>query len=47
MNFYGSPVGKIKQEIVTKHYSKDGLKTINIQAFIEALKLSWIRRIKE
>ena len=34
---------KIKQSTVTKQYGEGGLKMINIMAFIEALKSTWIR----
>ena len=36
---------KIKQATVIKQYGEEGLKMINIMAFIEALKSTWIRRL--
>lgn len=36
---------KIKRNIVIKQYLKGGLKMVNLHAFIDALKLTWIRRI--
>ena len=36
---------KIKQSIIVKEYGEGGLKMINLMAFIEALKSTWIRRL--
>ena len=36
---------KIKTTIVTKQYCEGGLKTLNLNAFMGALKLKWIRRL--
>ena len=35
---------KIKRAITTQGYEKGGLRMIDIQQFINALKISWIRR---
>ena len=35
---------KIKRAITTQGYEKEGLRMIDIQQFINALKISWIRR---
>ena len=36
---------KIKTTIVTKQYCEGGLKMLNLNAFMGALKLTWIRRL--
>ena len=36
---------KLKQTTVIKQYGEGGLKMINIRAFMEALKLTWVRRL--
>ena len=36
---------KIKRNVVIKQYWEGGLKMVNLAAFIEALKLTWIRRL--
>lgn len=36
---------KIKKTVITKQYCEGGLKMVNVNAFIEALKLTWIRRL--
>ena len=36
---------KIKRNVVIKQYLEGGLKMVNLNAFIDALKLTWIRRI--
>ena len=36
---------KIKQTTIIKQYEDVGLKMVNIKAFMEALKLTWIRRL--
>ena len=41
---YNGP-SKIKQSVLVKEYSRGGLKMININAFIAALKVTWIRRL--
>jgi hypothetical protein len=38
------PIGKIKKEVLVKDYTNGGLKIINLTAFINALKSTWIRR---
>ena len=40
----GSPA-KIKQSIVVKQYCQGGLQMINLKAFINSLKLTWLRRV--
>lgn len=36
---------KIKQSVVVKQYFQGGLKMINLTAFAQALKITWLRRI--
>ena len=36
---------KIKKNVVIKQYSEGGLKMVNLKAFIDAHKLTWIRRL--
>ena len=36
---------KIKTSFITKQYSEGGLQMINLNAFIDALKSTWIRRL--
>ena len=36
---------KIKQPVVVKQYFEGGLKMINLMAFAQALKITWLRRI--
>ena len=36
---------KIKQTVIVKQYIEGGLKMINIKAFINSLKATWIRRL--
>ena len=36
---------KIKQSVVIKQYFEGGLKMVNIMAFAQALKITWIRRM--
>ena len=36
---------KIKQSIVVKQYCQGGLQMINLKAFIDSLKLTWLRRV--
>ena len=36
---------KIKQSVIVKEYAEGGVKMINLMAFIEALKSTWIRRL--
>ena len=38
------PIGKIKKEMLVKDYTNGGLTIINLTAFINALKSTWIRR---
>ena len=36
---------KLKQTTVIKQYEDGGLRMVNIMAFMEAVKLTWIRRL--
>ena len=36
---------KIKQTVIVKNYIEGGLKMINLIAFLDSLKLSWLRRL--
>ena len=38
------PIGKIKKEVLFKDYTNGGLKMLNLTAFINSLKSTWIRR---
>ena len=42
---WNSKVDKVKRDVVTKDYMEGGLKMVNTRAFIESLKLGWIRRL--
>ena len=42
---WSSKVDKVKREVLYKDYNHGGLKMINIRAFIESLKLGWIKRL--
>ena len=42
---WNSKTSKLKQSTVIKQYCDGGLKMINIRAFIDALKSTWIRRL--
>ena len=44
-NFLWSINVKIKRNVFIKRYWEGGLKMVNFAAFIEALKLTWIRRL--
>ena len=44
-NFLWGNKAKIRKNVVIKQYIEGGLKMVNLQAFIEALKLTWIRRL--
>jgi len=41
---WNGPIDRIKRDIITKQYEEGGLKMFKIQYFINALKVSWIRR---
>ena len=45
-NFLWSINVKIKRNVVIKRYWEGGLKKVNFVAFNEALKLTWIRRLR-
>ena len=36
---------KIKQKVVVKQYCEGGLKMINLKAFVNSMKLTWLRRV--
>ena len=36
---------KIKKEVIIKQYCEGGLQMINIKAFVQGLKISWIKRL--
>ena len=38
------PIGKIKKEVLVKDYTNGGLNMINLTAFINSLKSTWIHR---
>ena len=42
---WNSKTSKLKQSTVIKQYCDGGLKMINLRAFIDALKSTWIRRL--
>ena len=42
---WSSNVDKIKRDVVTNNYIEGGLKMTNVKAYIESLKLTWVRRI--
>ena len=44
-NFLWGSKAKIKKSVVIKQYDEGRLRMVNLQAFIEALKLTWIRRL--
>ena len=44
-DFLWNKKAKIKKTIVVKQYAEGGLKMINLNAFINALKSTWIRRL--
>ena len=35
---------KIKKEVIIKQYNEGGLKMINIKAFVQGLKISWLKK---
>lgn len=42
---WNNKTSKIKKSVIIKQYSDGGLNMINLNAFIEALKSTWIRRL--
>ncbi|PJE77669.1 hypothetical protein CI610_03402 [invertebrate metagenome] len=42
---WNSKVDKVKRDVIVQDYINGGLKMINIKAFIDSLKLGWIRRL--
>ena len=45
MIFCGLGEQKIKQSVIVKQYFEGGLNMINLNAFSQALKITWLRRI--
>lgn len=39
------PIGTVKRETIIKDYFNGGLKMINLKAYINSLKVAWVRRI--
>ena len=44
-DFFGWNPAKIKQNDVIKQYFEGGLKMVNLNAFINSMKLTWLRRV--
>ena len=42
---WNSSNDKIKREVIIQQYADGGLKMVNLKAYIDSLKLSWIRRL--
>ena len=42
---WNNKTSKIKQSVIIKQYCEGGLKMINVKAFMDALKTTWIRRL--
>ena len=42
---WNNKISKIKQSVIIKQSCEGGLKMINVKAFIDALKTTWIRRL--
>lgn len=42
---WGSPIYRVKKDVLQQSHEHGGLNMINLQAFIYALKCTWIRRI--
>ena len=42
---WNGSIDKIKRKIAIKSYSEGGLKMINVEFFVQALKVSWVRRL--
>ena len=36
---------KIKKEVIVKQYFEGGLKMINLKAFVQGLKITWVKRL--
>ena len=43
--FVWQGTAKIKKEVIIKQYCERGLQMINIKAFVQGLKLSWVKRL--
>ena len=43
--FIWNGTDRIKRDILCKEYTQGGLKMINVEAFINSLKTTWIRRL--
>ena len=44
-DFLWNGPAKIKQNVVIKQYWEGGLQMINLKAFIDSMKLTWLRRV--
>ena len=44
-DFVWNGVSKVKNSILVKDFDQGGLNIVNIESFIAALKLTWIRRL--
>ena len=44
-DFLWNGPSKVKQSVVVKQYHEGGLKMINIRAFMNGLKISWLRKV--
>ena len=44
-DFLWNGPAKIKQNVVIKQYCEGGLRMINLKAFIDSMKLTWLRRV--
>ena len=42
---WDNKLDKIKREYVTQDYTNSGLRMVNIECFIESLKLTWMHRL--
>ena len=42
---WNNGTARIKKDIITKSYDEGGLNMVNLMAYIQALKLTWLRRI--
>ena len=44
-NFLWEGPAKVKQTVIVKQYNEGGLQMINLTAFVNSLKLTWLRRL--
>ena len=42
---WNSKIDKVRRDVIVQHYLNGGLKMINIKAYMDSLKLTWIRRL--